>query len=93
MFHGFRDACANAGMNQIDQTFSEGTGSPVHCIEVGTSGEVMGNFETIANNSYELVAANLDFQGEFKVVCLSQGGLLAIYIVEECDMKGKSEIC
>jgi palmitoyl-protein thioesterase len=89
MFHGFGDACANAGMKQIDQTFAEGTGAPVHCIEVGTSGEVVGNFETIAKNSCEQVAANPDFQGEFNVVGLSQGGLLARYIVEECDMKGK----
>ena len=89
MFHGFGDACANSGMKQIDQVFAEGMGAPVHCIEVGTSGEVIGNFETIAKNSCEQVASNPDFQGEFNVVGLSQGGLLARYIVEECDMKGK----
>lgn len=86
MFHGFGDACANSGMKQIDQVIADGMGAPVHCIEVGTSGEVIGNFETIAKNSCEQVAANPDFQGEFNVVGLSQGGLLARYIVEECDM-------
>lgn len=53
MFHGFGDACANAGMKQIDQTFADGTGAPVHCIEVGGSGEVLGNFATIAKQSCE----------------------------------------
>jgi palmitoyl-protein thioesterase len=32
---------------------------------------------------------NPDFQGEFNVVGLSQGALLARYMVEECDMPGK----
>jgi palmitoyl-protein thioesterase len=63
----------------------------VHCIEVGVPslGEVFNNFETIAQKSCQKVAANKDFQGEFNVVGLSQGGLLARYIAEECEMPGK----
>lgn len=70
---------------------AKGTGAKAHCIEVGVPslGEVFQNFETIAKKSCEKVAANKDFQGEFNVVGLSQGGLLARYIIEECEMPGK----
>lgn len=61
------------------------------CIEVGlpTLGEVINNMEHIAEVSCKEVAANKNFQGEFNVMGLSQGGLLARYITEECDMPGK----
>jgi len=68
-----------------------GTNAKVHCIEVGVPslGEVFNNFETIAQKSCQKVAANKAFHGEFNVVGLSQGGLLARYIAEECEMPGK----
>jgi palmitoyl-protein thioesterase len=91
MFHGFGDACVNPGDIQFDELLKKGTGANVHCIEVGVPslGEVFNNFESVAKKSCEKVAANKDFQGEFNVVGLSQGGLLARYIAEECEMPGK----
>lgn len=91
MFHGFGDACINPGDIQIDRIMAKGTGAKVKCIEVGVPslGEVFNNFETIAKKSCQKVAADPDFQGEFNVVGLSQGGLLARYIAEECEMPGK----
>jgi palmitoyl-protein thioesterase len=90
MFHGFGDACINPGDIQFDQIVAKGTGAKVHCIEVGVPslGEVFNNFESVAKKSCDKVAANPDFQGEFNVVGLSQGGLLARYIAEECEMPG-----
>ena len=91
MFHGFGDACLNPGDMQFDHAISEGTGAHVECIEVGlpSVGEVINNMEDVAKKSCEKVAANKNFQGEFNVVGLSQGGLFARYIVEECEMPGK----
>ena len=91
MFHGLGDACINPGDIQIDRIMAKGTGAKVHCIEVGipSLGEVFNNFEYVAEQSCKKVAENPDFQGEFNVVGLSQGGLLARYIVEECEMPGK----
>lgn len=43
----------------------------------------------MAETSCEKVAKNKHFQGEFNVIGLSQGGLLARYIVESCEMPGK----
>jgi palmitoyl-protein thioesterase len=91
MFHGLGDACIMPGDIQFDGMIKKGTGAYVRCIEVGfpSLGEVFNNFETIAKKSCEKVAADAHFQGEFNVIGLSQGGLLARYIAEECDMPGK----
>jgi palmitoyl-protein thioesterase len=69
----------------------QGTGSKAICIEVPTigGGEVFGDFERIAERGCKKLALHPDFKGEFNVFGLSQGGLLARYIVEECEMPGK----
>lgn len=91
VFHGMGDACIYGGMRQIDAMIQKGTGAYVKCIEVGlpTVGELFGNFETIAESSCAQVAADENFAGEFNVMGLSQGGLLARYMAEECDMPGR----
>ena len=90
MFHGFGDACLNPGDGQFDKMISDGTNAHVECIEVGipSVGSIINNFEDIAEKSCAKVAANKNFQGEFNVIGLSQGGLLARYIVESCKMPG-----
>mgnify|MGYP001006535841 CR=1 FL=1 len=73
MFHGFGDACIMPGDVQFDKTIKEGTGAYIKCIEVGipSVGEVLNNFDTIAQKSCSEVAANENFQGEFNVIGLS----------------------
>jgi palmitoyl-protein thioesterase len=43
----------------------------------------------MAEKSCQKIANDKNFAGEFNVIGLSQGGLLARYIAEECDMPGK----
>ena len=45
------------------------------------------NFEHQAEIACENLVVNGKFYGEFNVVGLSQGGMLARYIVESCQMK------
>jgi len=91
VFHGLGDACINPGMIGFMNKIGKGTQGVVKCIEVGmpSFGEVFNNFETIAEISCKKVAEDSTFSGEFNVVGLSQGGLLARYMVEECEMPGK----
>ena len=91
IFHGLGDACINPGMAHFSQSIQKGTGGKVFCVEVGVPslGETFNNFETIAEKSCNHLAKKGEFHGEFNVVGLSQGGLLARYIAEECEMKGK----
>lgn len=52
-------------------------------------GEVLANAETVAETGCKELQKNPNFQGDFNVIGLSQGGLFARYIVESCEMPGK----
>ena len=87
IFHGLGDACGNAGMKQITQVIAEGMGTHVECIEnAAGSLSVIENFENQAEHACRMIKANKNFQNtKFNVFGLSQGGLIARYIVESCD--------
>ena len=91
MFHGFGDFCMQPGDIQFNMMIGLGTGAAVKCIEVGVPaiGSIINNFQEIAEKSCQKIANDKTFHGEFNVIGLSQGGLLARYIAEECDMPGK----
>ena len=63
MFHGFGDACLNPGIHQIDNMLSEGIGAPVECFESGipSLGEVLVNFEKVAQTSCKKLAESKNF--------------------------------
>jgi len=63
----------------------------VKCVSHGAPifGSIFGSFEVIAEDACKKVANDPLFKGEFNVVGLSQGGLIARYITESCDMPGK----
>ena len=90
IFHGLGDACIYPGMKQFTNQIAEGTGDYAKCVEVGNGSitSFFTNFEKQAVMACDAIIANGNFDGEFNVVGLSQGSLLARYIVETCPMKG-----
>ena len=75
---------------QFMDQIKKGTGGDVKCIENGGSlKSIMGNMQTLAAEGCKKIAQDKTFAGEFNVIGLSQGGLFARYIAEECDMPGK----
>jgi palmitoyl-protein thioesterase len=54
---------------------------------MGSVTSIFENFETQAESACQSVLSNPLFQGEFNVLGLSQGGLIARYIVEQCPTK------
>jgi palmitoyl-protein thioesterase len=88
--HGFGDACIYPGMWEFTDMVSEKTGAYASCIEIGligTATSIFENFESQAEQACASVLANENFQGEFNVIGLSQGGLIARHIVERCATK------
>jgi len=90
IFHGLGDCCLYPGMKNFTEQIANGTGSYAACIKVGNGSEtsIAVNFETQAKMACDSINADEMFQGEFNVTGLSQGALLARYIVEQCPMKG-----
>lgn len=91
IFHGIGDFCIRPGMSNIADFFSSKLdGVYVKCIETG--GNVLDWFTSFisqAEKGCEAIKHDKNFAGEFSVVGISQGALLARYIIEKCDMPGK----
>ena len=91
IFHGIGDSCYFPGMSNIASIFSENLGGVyAACIESG--GGPFDWFTSIkhqSENACQKIKDDPNFQGDFSVVGLSQGALIARYIIEKCEMKGR----
>lgn len=78
-------------MWEFTDMISSLTGAYAHCVEIGYGSvtSIFENFETQAESACQSVLADPNFQGEFNVLGLSQGGLIARHIAERCPIKGK----
>lgn len=94
VFHGLGDNCMNPGMKNFTKEIGQKTGNAYSkCIKIGAAGgtidSIFMNFEKQAEEGCKRINEDPNFQGEFNVVGLSQGSLLARNIVSRCQMKGK----
>ncbi len=90
IFHGMGDSCYYPGMWEFTTEIGELTGAYATCIEIGwgTVTSILESFDKQAEEACQKVLADPQLQGEFNVMGLSQGGLLARHIVERCPTKG-----
>ena len=93
IFHGLGDACIYPGMHSFTKEIADQTGAYAKCLEVGNGSitSMTDNFEDQAEKACNKLLADDNFANaeEFNVMGLSQGALLARYIVESCPIKGK----
>lgn len=91
VFHGFIDSCDSRSTKTIVAELSEDTGTYVECIEVGNGywSTLVDSFQKQFEEACEAINKNENFQGNFDIFSLSQGTLIARYIIEKCEMKGK----
>lgn len=90
IFHGVGDSCSNGGMNRITKYFgAQLDGVYTKCIEsAGGVADWSTSFLTQAKKACNEVRSDPNYAGDFSVVGLSQGALIARYIVQACDMPG-----
>ncbi len=90
IFHGISDSCIFPGMSRITNFFSTQLGGVYSvCIESGGGPlDWFTSFHFQAEKACEKVKNDPNLQGEFSVVGISQGALIARYIIEKCEMKG-----
>ncbi len=90
VFHGIGDFCLNPGMISITHYFGKQVGSYSRCIESGGAFfDFITSFEYQFEKSCTAIKEDPNFQGDFSVVGLSQGALLARAVIQRCDMKGR----
>ena len=47
------------------------------------------SFEDQAKKACEIISSDSNYHGDFTIVSISQGGILARYVIEKCQMKGR----
>ena len=89
VFHGLGDACIYPGMHQFTKEIGSGTGDYAKCVEIGNGSltSIFKNFESQGEIGCKNLLAIDEFKNaeEINVVGLSQGALVARYIVENCE--------
>lgn len=90
VFHGLGDSCINPGMKEFTNELGKETDSISQCFESGGSIlDFITSFKSQAEKACNNLKSNANFQGKsISVVGLSQGALIARYILEECDFGG-----
>ncbi len=91
IFHGLGDSCLiNPGMYSFSGKIGKPLGVYAKCIETGGGPlDWITSFRHQAHKACENLKKDGNFDGDFSVIGLSQGSLIARYIIESCDMKGR----
>ena len=90
IFHGFYDSCDNSYFSSLVNLIKYNLGDYSVCIETGGGGDSLSlSFQEQAEKACEEIKKNEKFNGDFSILSISQGGLLARYIIQKCEMKGR----
>ena len=82
--------CNHEDMINMVDYINHKTGQYSRCIESGGGGvDLTKSFEEQANKAYEIISSDSNYDNDFTIVSISQGGILERYIIEKCQMKGK----
>lgn len=94
VFHGLGDMCLLPPMRDFANFLGKNSNSISHCFESGgIFQDYITSFKSQGQKACNHLKNNSEFQGkDISVVGLSQGGLIARYIVEECDFGGSVKV-
>ena len=87
IFHGFGDACVNGGMKSFAKLIADTSGVEAKCVEtgwIGTTASFFKDFGDQGKYACKQIKKNKLFKNGFSVLGISQGGLIARYVVENC---------
>lgn len=89
LIHGFMQSCAHEDLANLEKFIYHKTSHYSKCIESGGgSVDLSRSFEDQAKEACRIISSDPNFQNHFAIVSISQGGVLARYVIEKCQMKG-----
>ena len=92
IFHGIGDSCSNSGMADFTKTISQLTGAYSLCVALGTDQSTFSWFDPLdeqSNDACSIIAGDSNIGDTFNVIGLSQGGVIARYIIERCNLTSR----
>ena len=89
IIHGFMQICTSRDLTIMVDFIHERSGQYTKCIESGGGGvDLSRSFEDQAKKACEIISSDPNYENDFAIVSISQGGVLARYVIEKCKMKG-----
>ena len=89
ILHGFMQTCSHEDFKNMEKFIKYKTGEYALCIESGGGGiDISRSFEDQAKEACRIISEDKNYQNDFALVSISQGGVLARYVIEKCQMKG-----
>ncbi len=92
VIHGFYDSCDSAYFPALVNLLKYNLGDYATCLRTGEGSKSLSlSIEEQAKKACEEINKNEKFNGDFSILSISQGGLIARYIIQKCEMKGTVE--
>ena len=89
ILHGFYDTCDNQVYPNLINIIVYNIGNYATCIRSGEGPDSLSmTFQEQAEKACEEINNDPNFMNDFSILSISQGGLLARYIIQKCKMKG-----
>ena len=90
VIHGFYDSCKNSYFPSLIKLLKYNVYDYAVCLKSGEGSESLSlSFEKQCEKACEEINKNEHLQKDFSILSISQGGLIARYIIQKCKMKGK----
>ena len=87
VIHGFMQICTSRDLTILVDFIKEKGNVYTRCIESGGGGlDLSTSFEDQAKKACEIISSDSQYQGDFAIVSISQGGVLARYVIEKCRL-------
>ena len=89
VIHGFYDSCSSSYFPTLIKVLKYNVYDFAVCLKSGEGSESLSlSFEKQCEKACEEIKSYPQFKKDFSILSISQGGLIARYIIQKCDMEG-----
>ena len=93
VLHGFQQTCNSYNLQTLVDYLKSRTTQYARCIETGGgSKDISLSFYEQAKKACEIISQDSNYNSDFAIVSISQGGVLARYVIEKCQMTGHVKV-
>ena len=93
IIHGFRQSCSEHELKSLESYLQYKTNRYAKCIETGGDNlDISRSFKDQAKKACEIISKDGNYNGDFAIVSISQGGVLSRYVIEKCQMQGRVKV-
>ena len=93
VLHGFQQTCGSYNLQTLVDYIKNRTTHYTRCIETGGGKkDISLSFYEQAKKACEIISQDSNYNNDFAIVSISQGGVLARYVIEKCQMAGHVKV-